>query len=111
MGAQHLRKNLINTFIWCGVGALVGWAMGLMMQSGGRVLLIENMAVGIFGAFVGGDFVVALLNHGIVNDKDFHVGSLAFAVTGAVVMVLLLKLMRRAVGPMRASKSKAGRRG
>jgi uncharacterized membrane protein YeaQ/YmgE (transglycosylase-associated protein family) len=85
--------------------------MGVVMQSGGRVLLIENMAVAIFGAFVGGDFVVAMLNHGVVNDKDFHASSLGFAVAGAVGMVILLKLMRMAVGPMRASKSKAGRRG
>jgi uncharacterized membrane protein YeaQ/YmgE (transglycosylase-associated protein family) len=110
-GAAHSRKTLINIFIWCGVGALVGWAMGVMMQSGGRILLIENMAVAVFGAFVGGDFVVAVLNHGVVKDKDFHISSLAFAVTGAVVMVLLLKLMRHAVGPMRAGKPKAGRRG
>jgi uncharacterized membrane protein YeaQ/YmgE (transglycosylase-associated protein family) len=110
-GAAHSRKNLINIVIWCGVGALVGWTIGLLMQSSGHVLLVENMAVGIFGAFVGGDFVVTLLNHGVVNNKDFHIGSLAFAITGAVAMVLLLKLMRHAVGPIRAGKPKAGRRG
>ena len=80
--------------------------MGLLMSNQGRVHLIENVLVGVFGAFIGGDFIVAMLNKGIVNDKDFSIRSLAMAVTGAVVMLLILKLVRHVVGPMRASKSK-----
>lgn len=37
--------------------------------------------------------------------------SLAMAIGGAVALLLVLKLMRGTVGPMRGSKSKAGRRG
>jgi uncharacterized membrane protein YeaQ/YmgE (transglycosylase-associated protein family) len=100
------RSNAINPFIWCAVGAAVGWAAGVMMKSGGKTLLVENMLVGVFGAFVGGDFVVSMLNHGVVNDKDFSIRSLAFAVIGAVVMLLLLRLVRGAVGPLRSGKRK-----
>ena len=42
------------------------------------------MLVGVFGAFIGGDFFVSMLNGGVVNDKIFSIRSLAFAVTGAV---------------------------
>ena len=84
----------------------MGWAAGVMMKSGGRTLLIENVLVGVFGAFVGGDFLVSMLNHGVVDDKTFSMRSLAFAVAGAVVMLALLRLVRNAVGPLRASKRK-----
>ena len=73
--------------------------------------MIENILVGVFGAFIGGDFVAAMISGAaVVNDKDFRVSSLAMAVGGAVVMLLVLRMMRGAVGPMRSSKSKAGRR-
>ena len=76
------------------------------MAGGARILLIENVLVAVFGAFIGGDFIASSLNGGVVNDTDFKVSSLAMAVTGAVVMLLLLKLMRKLVGPMRQGKSK-----
>ncbi|MFC5498041.1 GlsB/YeaQ/YmgE family stress response membrane protein [Caenimonas terrae] len=73
--------------------------------------MIENVLVGMFGAFIGGDFVAAMISaKGVVNDKDFRLSSLGMAIAGAVVMLVLLRIMRRAVGPMRGSKSKAGRR-
>lgn len=77
-----------------------------MMKAPGRIVLVENVLVGIFGAFIGGDFIVTLMNKGVVNDKDFSIGSLAFAVTGAIALLLILRLLRLAVGPMRAGKKK-----
>lgn len=90
------------------MGAGVGWLLGMMMKKpgDGRIVMIENMLVGVFGAFVGGDFIVSMLNKGVVNDKDFHIGSLAMAIGGAVVMIVVLKLMRRIVGPMHVGKAK-----
>jgi len=88
------------------VGAIIGYVMGMLMSNTGRIHLIENVLVGVFGAFIGGDFVVAMMNKGIVNDKDFSIRSLAMAVTGAVVMLLILKLLRHVVGPMQAAKRK-----
>lgn len=99
----------INPFIWCAVGGLIGWAAALAMPGRGTVGLIENIGVAIFGAFVGGDFVVSMFNGGVVDDKVFHISSLGMAVAGAVVMLVALRLMRGAVGPMLPSKSKARR--
>ena len=111
-GAVHqLWEDGINTYIWCAVGALVGWLAGLLMKSEGKTVMIENILVGIFGAFVGGDFVVSLMNGGVVNDKVFKSSSLGMAVAGAVVLVLVVRLMRRMVGPLRAGKSKSRDRG
>lgn len=99
-------ENGITFYIWCGVGALLGWISSLMMKGEGRIALIENLLVGVFGAFIGGDFVVSLMNKGVVA-TGFSMGSLAFAVVGAVTMLLALKLMRGAVGPLRSGKRKA----
>lgn len=87
------------------MGGVIGW-LATKMAGGGRPLLIENVLVGVFGAFVGGDFIVSSLNGGVVNDTDFKIGSLAMAVAGAVVMLLVLKVMRKMVGPLRDSKSR-----
>jgi len=99
----------INPFIWCAVGGLVGW-LAAMWGTGGRVLLVESLLVGIFGAFIGGDFVASQLNGGVVDDKVFKGSSLGMAVAGAVVLLLMLGLMRRVVGPLRAGKPKARNR-
>ncbi|MBG9390147.1 GlsB/YeaQ/YmgE family stress response membrane protein [Caenimonas aquaedulcis] len=76
------------------------------MKRHGRGALIENVLVGVFGAFLGGDFLVSMLHGGVVNDKDFHASSLGFAVVGAVVMVALLSVMRGKVGTLKQSKGK-----
>ena len=83
----------------------MGW-LATKVAGGGRPLLIENVLVGVFGAFIGGDFIVSSLNGGVVNDTDFKIGSLGMAIAGAVVMLLVLRLMRKMVGPMRNGKSK-----
>lgn len=75
------------------------------MSNGGRTLIIENVLVGVFGAFIGGEFLVAMLTAGPVPE-GFRIGSLAVALGTAVVLLFLLKLMRKAVGPLRASKSR-----
>lgn len=99
------QENGINPYIWCVVGAVLGWASGLLMASGGRIVLIENVLVGVFGAYIGGDFVASMLNGGVVNDIDFSLRSLGLAIAGAVLMLLALCLMRRMVGPMKPSKA------
>ena len=88
------------------VGALLGGVAGLLYKTDDRIVIIENVGVGIFGAYIGGDFVASMLNGGVINDKDFSMRSLALAVGGAVVCLILLRLMRRTVGPMQAGKSK-----
>jgi uncharacterized membrane protein YeaQ/YmgE (transglycosylase-associated protein family) len=96
----------INSYIWCAVGALIGWLSVFLMKRDGRGALIENILVGVFGAFLGGDFLVSVMNKGVVNDKDFHIGSLGLAVAGAVAMVVVLGVMRGKVGQIKVSKNK-----
>ena len=91
------------------MGACIGWFTGLMMKSEGRIVMIENVLVGIFGAFIGGDAFVAAITKGPVSDNVFSMRSLAFAVAGSVLLLLILKLLRHKVGPLRVGKPKPRR--
>ena len=68
---------------------------------------VEGIAVGVFGAFAGGEFLATTLRGPVTAaDAGFSAVALGLAVAGALTMLGVLALMRRAVGPMRASKSK-----
>lgn len=86
------------------VGALLGGAACLLSGTREKIVVLENLGVGVFGAYIGGDFVAAMLSKGKTNDMDFSMGSLGLAVGAAVIALFLLRLMRRAVGPMQRSK-------
>ncbi|MGE0498035.1 MAG: GlsB/YeaQ/YmgE family stress response membrane protein [Ramlibacter sp.] len=88
----------------------MGLLAGLVSGHGEKTIVVENMLVGVFGAFIGGDFIVSMLNSGKVDDKVFHLSSLLIAIASAVAFLVVLRLMRKAVGPMRASKGPARRR-
>jgi uncharacterized membrane protein YeaQ/YmgE (transglycosylase-associated protein family) len=99
----------INFYIWCAVGAAVGWLAGTMMGSKGTILRVEEMFVGIFGAFIGGEFVATLLTSAKAAEK-FSAASLGIAIAGAAVLLILLRLMRKVVGPLRSHKAPPTRR-
>ncbi len=79
-----------------------------MMDTPARSTQIENILIGMFGAFIGGEFVSVQISGDAVA-TGFHVSSLGLAIAVAVVALLLLKLMRKVVGPMQKSKSKKKR--
>jgi hypothetical protein len=82
----------------------------MMMGGGGRIVLIENVAVGMFGAVLGGELLAAELGMVPAKGQFFSPGALGMAAVVAVALLLLLKVMRKAVGPMLAGKSKAKNR-
>jgi uncharacterized membrane protein YeaQ/YmgE (transglycosylase-associated protein family) len=120
----HGQKAAITFILWCAVGAGIGWLAGLLRSGGTAMTRVEEVLVGIFGAFAGGEFLYTLMTapavaaappaFGVkVVEPPFTFSIMAFAmgIAGAIAMLLLLNLMRKAVGPMRAGKSKSeGRR-
>ena len=80
-----------------------------MMTAPARSAQIENILIGMFGAFIGGEFVSAQIS-GAAVATGFHLSSLMLAIVGAVVLLLLLKLMRKLVGPMQKGKSSQKKR-
>ncbi len=102
----HGPKVFINTYLWCAVGAAIGWFIGSALRKGAtRTDLVESILVGIFGAFIGGEFVAAQL-HGASPGVPGVALGLSLAVVGSVLMLVLLNMMRKAVGPMKAGRSK-----
>jgi len=77
--------------IWLVVGAVAGWLAGMIVKGGGFGLL-GGIGVGIVGAFIGGWLLPKL---GIALATGI-VGVILTATIGAVVLLLLLRLIRRA---------------
>jgi uncharacterized membrane protein YeaQ/YmgE (transglycosylase-associated protein family) len=99
----------INLYIWCATGAVAGWLLTCMMKSPARSAQIENILIGTFGAFIGGEFLSVQLS-GPAVAQGFHITSLLLAIAGAVLLLLLLQLMRKVVGPLRQGKSSQKKR-
>ena len=85
MGTESLIIFLI-------VGAIAGWLAGVAVKGYGFGLL-GNIVVGVIGSFFGG----LLLAHFHVIHVGGVMGSLIGATLGAVILLLLIRLVRRTV--------------
>jgi uncharacterized membrane protein YeaQ/YmgE (transglycosylase-associated protein family) len=84
MGAEGLIIFLI-------VGAIAGWLAGLIVKGYGFGLL-GNIVVGIVGAFIAGWLLPRV---GLYIGGDI-IGSIINAVIGAVILLLLIRLVKSA---------------
>jgi uncharacterized membrane protein YeaQ/YmgE (transglycosylase-associated protein family) len=82
--------DLQSLIIFLAIGAVAGWLAGLIMKGRGFGLL-GNIVVGIIGAILGGFLFGAL---GIVGGG--LIGSLITAVAGAVALLFLIGLIKKA---------------
>ena len=74
------------------VGAIAGWLAGVIVRGYGFGV-VGNIVVGIVGAFLAGWLLPQLgLNLGLSG----IVGSIIFAMIGAIVLLLIIGLNRRA---------------
>ena len=72
------------------IGLIAGWLAGKVMRGGGFGV-IGDMIVGVIGAFIGG-WLFGVLG---ISAGGF-IGSLITAFVGAVILLLLLRLIKRA---------------
>lgn len=77
--------------VWLVVGAIAGALAGIIVKGGGFGLL-GDIVVGIIGAFFGGWLLPRLGIHLGVG----LISAIASATIGAVVLLLVLRLVRRA---------------
>jgi uncharacterized membrane protein YeaQ/YmgE (transglycosylase-associated protein family) len=89
---------MIGFIVWLVVGALVGWIASLIMKTDGQQGTILNIVVGIVGAALGG-FIFRLFgaSGANINDNGLSVYTFLVSLVGAVVLIGLVKLIRRAV--------------
>ena len=79
-------------FVWfILVGLVAGWLAGQFMKGGGFGI-VGDIIVGVLGALLGG-FLFGLLG---VSSGGGLLGSIIVATIGAVVLIVVLRLIKRA---------------
>ncbi|HXI59970.1 MAG TPA: GlsB/YeaQ/YmgE family stress response membrane protein [Polyangia bacterium] len=83
--------NLETFLIWIAVGLVAGWLASAVV--GGGLGVVGDIVVGIVGSFLGG-----LIFRGLHIGTPFHglAGTIFVAFIGAIVLLLALRLFRRA---------------
>jgi uncharacterized membrane protein YeaQ/YmgE (transglycosylase-associated protein family) len=76
---------------WLIIGAVAGWLAGTFMKGGGFGL-IGDIVVGIIGAFIGG-WLAGLLH---ISVGSGWIASIFTAFVGAALLILVLRMVRRA---------------
>ena len=79
-------------FVWfILIGLIAGWLAGTLMKGGGFGV-IGDIVVGVLGALLGGFLFISLG----VSAGGGLIGAIIVATIGAVVLILLLRLIKRA---------------
>ncbi|MBN2767807.1 MAG: GlsB/YeaQ/YmgE family stress response membrane protein [Campylobacterales bacterium] len=78
----------MNLLVFLAIGAVAGWIAGQLMK-GRSFGLVTNMIVGIIGSFIGGYLFSSFINNGGL------IGSIATATLGAIVLLVLVKLLKK----------------
>jgi uncharacterized membrane protein YeaQ/YmgE (transglycosylase-associated protein family) len=82
---------LINVIIWLVIGGVAGWLAGLLVQGYGFGL-VGNIIVGIVGAILAG-WLLPLAGFVLIGGI---VAEIINAVIGAVILLLIIGLFKRA---------------
>jgi uncharacterized membrane protein YeaQ/YmgE (transglycosylase-associated protein family) len=77
--------------IWLIVGAVAGWIAGTVVRGGGYGL-IGDIVVGIVGSLIAGWLFPQIGLHLFAG----FIGSIVDAAVGAIILLLVLRLIRRA---------------
>lgn len=81
----------MSIIIWLIVGALAGWLAGMVVKGGGFGL-IGDIIVGIIGGLIAGWLLPRLG----INIGTGFVAAVIDAFIGAVILLLILRLVKRA---------------
>lgn len=80
----------MNILLWLVLGAVAGWVTDMIMKSTHG--LIEDIVLGVVGAFVGG-FV--LNSFGQTGVTGFNLYSIIVAVVGAVILIFIGRTLHK----------------
>lgn len=80
----------MNILLWIVLGAIAGWLAGMFMKSDHSML--EDIILGIVGAFVGGFIMNFFGQPGVTG---FNLYSVIVSSIGAAVVIFLGRVLRR----------------
>ena len=80
----------MNILIWIVLGALAGWIAGMIMKSDHGI--IEDIILGIVGAFIGGLIFNFFGQSGVTG---LNIYSIVVAVVGAIVLIFLGRIIHK----------------
>jgi len=86
----------MNLVVWLLMGGLIGWVASILMGTDGREGLISNVVVGVVGAALGGWALSNIFGSSTINQGNFSVSSLVVSFLGAVMLLVIVKILRRA---------------
>lgn len=82
--------GILNLILFLVIGVVAGWLAGRILKGGGFGL-VGDLVVGVIGALLGG-WLFGLLHISLGG----IVGSLVTAVVGAVVLLYVVRLLKKA---------------
>jgi uncharacterized membrane protein YeaQ/YmgE (transglycosylase-associated protein family) len=87
----------MNIIIWLVVGGLVGWAASLVMRTDAQQGVFLNVIVGVVGAVIAGWFISPLVGVPTINQDALSIGAIVVSLVGAVILLAVVNVFRRAV--------------
>jgi uncharacterized membrane protein YeaQ/YmgE (transglycosylase-associated protein family) len=92
-GLRATREAVAMGFIaWLIIGAIAGWLAGKILRGSGYGL-IGDIVIGIIGGYIGG-WLFGVLGLPPIGGGTW-IGPLITATVGAIVLLLLIRLIRR----------------
>jgi uncharacterized membrane protein YeaQ/YmgE (transglycosylase-associated protein family) len=82
----------VNILLWIIFGALAGWIASVIMGTRGQSVVVD-IILGIIGAIVGGWVFNRFGAQGVTG---FNLPSLLVAIVGAIIIIAIARLFRRA---------------
>ena len=86
----------MNFIIWIVMGGVIGWLASLIMRTDAQQGVLLNIVVGIVGALLGGWLISPLIGSSTINQGDFSLAGLGVSLLGAIVLLAIVRLFRRA---------------
>jgi uncharacterized membrane protein YeaQ/YmgE (transglycosylase-associated protein family) len=88
------KEKKMNLIIYLIAGAIVGYIASRIMRTNSQQGLLEDIVVGVVGAFLAGYFISPLLGVGTINDA-ITIPTLLVTLLGSVVLLWIYKAIRR----------------
>jgi uncharacterized membrane protein YeaQ/YmgE (transglycosylase-associated protein family) len=84
----------MNLIIYLIAGAIVGYVASRVMRTNSQQGLLEDIIVGVVGAFLAGYFISPMLGVGTINDA-ITIPTLLVTLLGSIVLLAIYKAVRR----------------